>query len=85
MSKLCFYGCDDFLERGKVSVVDALATRQFPNPFDRVQFGAVGWQVFQSEIRDMVLSPFFVKPGVMVSGVVRNDHNTAPGPDTNAP
>jgi hypothetical protein len=32
----------------------------------------------------MVLSPFFVKPSVMVSGVVRNDHDAASGPDTSA-
>jgi hypothetical protein len=34
---------------------------------------------------DMVLSPLFMKPGVMVSGVVGNDHNAAPGPATSAP
>jgi hypothetical protein len=33
----------------------------------------------------MVLSPFFVKLGVMVFGVVRDDHDTAPGPDASVP
>ena len=73
------------MQRWKVSIVDTLATCQFPNPLDRIQFGTVGWQIFQSEIRDMALTPFFVQPGVVVSGVVRNDHNTVPGPDTRQP
>ena len=32
----------------------------------------------------MVVSPFFVKPGMMVSGVVRNDHDGTAAPDTRA-
>lgn len=65
--------------------MDALATREFPNAFDRIQFGTVGRQVVQHEILPMVVSPFFVEPGVMVSGVVRNDHDGTTGPDTGAP
>src|SRR5438270_11599406 len=84
ISKLCFHGSDDFLQRRKVSVVDALTTREFPNPLDRIQFGTIGRRVVQHEILPMVVSPFFVKPGMMVSGVVRNDHDGTAAPDTRA-
>src|SRR5712691_810204 len=33
----------------------------------------------------MVLSPFFVKPGMMVFGIIRNDHYAAACRDTSAP
>jgi len=41
---LSFDGSDDAIEEGKVAVVEAESAGEFPDSFDGIQFGAVGWQ-----------------------------------------
>jgi hypothetical protein len=67
-------GTDDFAEYGEVSVVQALPPGELPNPFDRIQVWAVGWQIIQGESVCMFLPPRSVKPGMMILGIV-GDHD----------
>jgi hypothetical protein len=51
-------------------------TREFPDALDGVQFGAVGRQEIQREALGALLPPLLVNPSVVVSGIVRDHHNT---------
>ena len=45
-------GCDsnDYLVQvGEVAIVQAATADQFPDPLDRIEFGAVGWQEVKAE------------------------------------
>jgi len=52
-------------------------TREFPDALDRVQFGAVRWQEVQRETLGALFPPLLVKPGMVVSRIVR-DHRDTP-------
>ena len=57
--------------------------RQFPDPLDGIQIGAVGRKVIQPEIGCLGISPGFVHFRMMVPGIVRDDHDAlawAPAP-----
>lgn len=51
--------------------------REFPDALHRVQLGAVRRQEIKLESLGALLSPFPVKPSMMVSGIV-GDHHNAP-------
>ena len=52
-------------------------TREFPDALDWIQFGTVGRQEIQREALGALLPPLLVKPGVVVSRIVR-DHRDTP-------
>ena len=76
---------DDFFEFGKVSIVQAKPPGELLDPFDRIQLGAVRWQEVQREARGLLLAPKLMQMGMMVSGVVDDDHNAVAASHTDAP
>ena len=68
---------DDVIQMREVPVVQASSTREFPDALDRVQFRALGGEVIEGETIGVLLPPLPVKSGVVVLGVVRNDHHAS--------
>ncbi len=52
-----FNGVDDSFEKAEVAVMETEAAREFPDPFDRVQFGTMRWQKVQAELRRLLHAP----------------------------
>ena len=50
-------------------------TSEFPDPVDRIQLGAIGWQVVQCELCDVLFAPLPMEPGVVVLGIVGDHHH----------
>ncbi len=65
--------------------MNAQATYKLPHPLTRVELRAVRWQEVQHEPPGMVLPPSPVKLGMMVLGVVYDDHDRPPGLPAGAP
>ncbi len=59
-------------------VVQTLSARQFPDPFDRIEFGTVGRQKVKLEMGRVQISPGFVKPCMMIGSVVHNHDDSPP-------
>lgn len=68
---------DHILDCRKVPVVRCKTTGQLPNPFDRIEVGAVRRQVFELEKRRGGIPPFLVQRGMVIPQVVRN-HDDPP-------
>jgi hypothetical protein len=64
------------LELGEVPVVDAPSSGELPDSLDRIQLGAGGGEERQLEPRRDLVPPLLVKSGVVVSGIVADDHDT---------
>jgi len=56
-----------------------LPPSQFPDPFNRVELRAIGRHELQSKAFPALVPPFSVQAGMMVSDVVQNQHDPAPG------
>jgi len=78
--KLPFNCLDHTCQRGEVTIVQAKTARQLPDALDRIQIRAIGRQVTQYELRFLLRSPFCMKLGVVILGIVRNDDYSTPGP-----
>jgi hypothetical protein len=61
----------------EVPIVQAAAACELPDALDRVQLRAVGREVIEREASGVLLPPIPVQTGMMVLGVVGNDHDAA--------
>lgn len=73
----------DFLENGKIAIVEAEASQELPDPLDGVKLRAVRRKEVNDEIRFLCLAPVSMKCGMMISGVVGDDNDLAAGPPAN--
>jgi hypothetical protein len=64
--------------------MQAKPTGEFPYSFDGIELGAVGRKKVQSESGCLLLPPVLVEAGVMIPGVVSDDHDAAAGPNAGA-
>src|SRR6266568_4520977 len=78
--KLPFDCLDHACERGEVTIVEAQPARQLPDPLDRIQIRAIGWQVTQYELGFLLRSPLCVKLGMVILGIIRDHDHPVPGP-----
>lgn len=76
---------DDVLQHWEISVVQTESASQLPKSLDGIKVWAVWWKKIQSKTIPMLLSPFLMKSGVVVAGVVRNDQNTPAAFGTDLP
>ena len=67
---MIFHGGDDPVEESEVTVVQAQPTRELPNPFDGVEFRAVGWQEVQAELGSLLITPLQMEFGAVILRVV---------------
>ena len=65
--------------------MQAASSSQFPHSLDWIQFGAIRRQVVQGKSIGVLVSPWLMKQGVMVFGVVGDYNNPAAGSDTDTP
>ena len=79
-SKLPFDRLNHASQSGKVAIVQAKPTSQFPDTLDRVQIRAIRWQVAHQELGFLLCPPSRVELGVVILGVVDNHHYPATGP-----
>ena len=64
-----------FLQFREVSIMGTETPRQFPNPFNRIEIGAVGRKKIELEPKAMLVKPRLKKGGMVMPGVVCNhDH-----------
>jgi hypothetical protein len=77
--ELPFDGFGDAIQEAEIAIVQAKATRQFPNSLNRVQFRTVRREEIQSELRLLLLPPREMEPGSVVWGVVADQDHAAPG------
>src|SRR5580658_5445439 len=61
----------------EVPIVQASAACELPDALDRIQLRAVGGKVIEREASRMLFPPIPVQAGMMVFGVVGNDHDAA--------
>jgi hypothetical protein len=85
LSELRFDGDDHVVQPWEISVVQATAPRQLPNSLDRIQLGTVGRQIVENKVPGVFFSPPFVKPSVVVFGIVGDDNHAAPCSDARSP
>ena len=72
-------GLEYFGQGGEVAVVSSQAPSQLPDPLDRSQLRAVGWQKQQTQLPSMAAKKAGEESGVMIAGVVEHDDHAAPG------
>lgn len=58
---------------------------QFPKSLNGIQIGAVGRKKIQGKVSPVLLPPVFMKIGMMISGIVRNDQDAPSGFGTDLP
>ena len=67
---MAFDRFSDTIQESEVEVVQAKAARQFPDPFDGVQFWAVRRREVQGKLGLLLLAPGEMESGSVVRGVV---------------
>lgn len=75
LPELRLYRLDHFVEMTKVLIMNAQLTRQLPDPFNRTKIGAIRRQVLQMKPLIVSLAPLPMQLGMMVAGVVENQHH----------
>jgi len=75
--ELCVDDLDEFVEGGKVPIVQPELTQEFPHAFNRIEYRAVGRQEMQSEVAGNFSTPSCVDGCVMIPGIV-DDHDRTP-------
>jgi hypothetical protein len=75
--ELCFDGIDDFAEQWEVSIVQTLPPGELPDPFDRVEVWRVGRQIVEFESVGVLLAPVTVQPGMVITGIVGDNHHSS--------
>jgi hypothetical protein len=73
--ELSLHGGGNKGELREVSIVKTKTADKFPNPFDGVEIRTVGRKEKQLELRLLSFSPLPVHTGVVVLGIVRDDHD----------
>lgn len=59
--------------------MEAEAANQLPDSFDGVEIWAVWWKEEEMEIRPLLVTPLPMKNGVVIPGIISNDHDAATG------
>ena len=59
----------------EIAVMKTAPPGQLPNPFDRIEFRAVGRQKMQGEVANHCASPSFMKVGMVIASIVDDDHH----------
>jgi hypothetical protein len=63
------------LEIVKVAIVQAAAAGELPHSLDRVEFGTVSGKEVQGKVMGVVFPPRSVQAGVVITGIVGDDHD----------
>ena len=66
-----------FSERREIVVVNPKSFKELPNPLDGIELRAVWWEEKQRKFRLFGIAPVGVKGGVVISGVINDDHDTS--------
>jgi hypothetical protein len=75
-------GDDHFLQCRKVPIVQTTPTRKFPDALDGIQVWAVRWQKVEAKTLPLLASPVSMESGMMIGGIIRDDHDTPAGVST---
>ena len=78
MSKLLFNGVDYIFQSREVSVMNAYSTNETPDSFNRVQLRTIRREKIQGKSWTLLFSPFMMKFGVVISGIVQNKNYSLP-------
>jgi len=79
LSELRLHGIRDMREFREVPVMEAQAADEFPDSLDGVKLRAVRREEEQLELGLLFFSPCFVYAGVMISGVIGDNHDAVSG------
>ena len=63
----------------EVAIVQATAAGELPHSLDGVEFGTVSGQEVQGKVRGVLFPPRSVQAGVVITGIVGDDHHPSPG------
>jgi len=73
-----FNGFGNLQEAAEIAVVQTQAPDQLPDPLDRIEVRAVRRQEVELEAADPICAPVAMELGVVVFGIVSDDHHAAP-------
>ena len=76
--ELGFNRGDDISEMVEVAIVQATTAGELPHGLNGVEFGTVSGQEVQGKVRGVLFPPWSVRAGVMITGIVGDDHNPSP-------
>ena len=62
-----------------VKAVKATTTGELPHSLDRIEFGTARGKEVQSKLMSVLFPPRPVQAGVVITGIVGDDHNPSPG------
>jgi hypothetical protein len=83
--ELRFNRADDVLEIVEVAIVQTTTAGELPHSLDRLEFGTVRGKEVQGKGMGVVFPPRSVQAGVVITCIVRDDHNPSPGRPMAAP
>ncbi len=63
----------------EVAIVQATTAGELPHSLDGVEFGTVSGQEVQGKVMGVLFPPRSVQAGVVITGIVGDDHNPSPG------
>jgi len=63
----------------EVAIVQATTAGELPHALDGVEFGTVSGQEVQGKVMGVLFPPRSVQAGVVITGIVGDDHNPSPG------
>lgn len=72
----CFHGVFDLPKGCEVAIMSSFSPNELPDPFDGIEFWAVGRHEFQRKTLPAFLAPCRVEPGVVVADVVNDEHHS---------
>ena len=81
LAELGFDGVDYRFQLIEIAVVQAETPCELPNSFDGIQIRRVGRQIVQRKVKQVFFSPWPMKKGMMVFGVIGNHHHPAASAD----
>ena len=67
------------MEIVEVAIVQATTACELPHALDRIEFGTVRGKEIQSKVMGVLFPPRSVQAGVVITGIVGDDHNPSPG------
>ena len=76
---------DDFLELGKISIVQTTPASEFPDSSDRIQLRAIRRKKVQSESGRLFLAPVVMETRVVILGIAGDDYGPAAASNAGAP
>lgn len=72
-------GGDHAVQSWEVLIVQAPAAKQLPHPFNGIKLRAIRGQELEAEVGRHFPSPRRVQLGVMVAGIIADEHDLATG------